>query len=785
MTLLDLMIKIGAKDEASDKVGGIGDKVMGMVGNAAKLAAGAMTGIVAGVGAIGSLALKSYSDFEQLQGGVAKLYGNAGQTLEQYAAATGKAADEVRGTWERNEAAQKMVMDNAAKAYKTAGMSANQYLRQATNISAALINSLGGDTQKAAELTDTAMRAMSDNVNTFGSNAEDVQNAIQGISKQNYTMLDNLKLGYGGTKTEMQRLIDDANAWGAANGEASNLSIDSFADCVTAIQQVQEAQGIAGATAKEAASTIEGSVGMAKAAWENLLAGLGNEDADLSQLTQNLMDALGAVAENVIPRIAQIGEGMVRALPAVFAKAGEILAPALLEALVTAWNIAASAIRGLGIPLPDVDTSQIMNAFNQVVDYVQNTLVPAFQPIVDAVTATIGQIVSAAEQELAYIMPHIEGAINKIAPYVTPMLEAIRSAIVALMPVLGEIISVGMAINAVVMGFVFDVGSQLIAWILRLITDVANFVTSVVTFFTVDIPNAFNSAVEAVQQFYNSVINFFTVEIPAGIAGFFAFLSQIPANINAALSAAIAFVLGFAAQFIANAINAGSGFLQNIGSFIGRIPGTISGFLMGAINVVSGFVGSLATHAMNAGMRFLSGIQNGFNSAISFVRGIPSRILGALGNVGSLLTSAGKSIIDGFLNGLKSSFEGVKNFVGGIGSWIASHKGPIEYDRKLLIPNGKAVMQSLHTGLAAGFTSDVMPYVSDMAGHIQGALTPSPMSVAMDAALDAQGAQDSAYSAATARLEETLIRLFETRLGAIIEANAPYMTVREARRVLA
>lgn len=301
--------------------------------------------------------------------------------------------------------------------------------------------------------------------------------------------------------------------------------------------------------------------------------------------------------------------------------------------------------------------------------------------------------------------------------------------------------------------------------------------------------NAVTSAWNFIQQVattvFGAIANFFTVMIPGAILTVLSFFASLPANIGTFLTQAVAFVRNFVANLASGAIQAGSRFVSGLIGFISRIPSTISGFLTGAINVVSGFVGSLATHAMNAGQRFLSGIQNGFNSAISFVRGIPSRILGALGNVGSLLTSAGKSIIDGFLSGLKSSFDGVKNFVGGIGNWIASHKGPIEYDRKLLIPNGKAVMQSLRTGLAAGFTSDVMPYVSDMAGHIQGALTPSPMSVAMDAALDAQGAQDNAYSAATARLEETLIRLFETRLGAIIEANAPYMTVREARRMLA
>lgn len=751
MTLLDLMIKIGVKDEASEQVGGIGNKVIGTIGSAAKLAVGAMGSLVTMVSTIGGLSLKSFSDFQQLSGGVAKLYGNAGQSLEDYAAAAGKTADEVRGAWERNEAAQKIVMQNAADAYATAGMSANKYMEQATSFSAALIKSLGGDTQKAAELTDVAMRAMSDNVNTFGSNAQDVQNAFQGFAKQNYTMLDNLKLGYGGTKQEMQRLIDDANAWGAANHAASNLSIDSFADIVTAIEQVQKAQGIAGTTGDEAFKTIEGSVNMAKAAWENLLAGLGNENADLSQLTQNLMESLGAVANNVVPRMSQIGKGMVDALPAVFAKASEVLAPALSEALVTAWNIAAGAIRGLGIPLPDVDTSQIMNAFNQVVDYVQNTLVPAFQPVADA----------AAQ------------AVDQIAPYVMPALEAIGTAFNALLPVISAVLAVAI-----------DFGSQLVIGVLQLATDISNFVTTVVTFFTVDIPNAFNNAVAAVQQFGSDVTNFFTVEIPAGIQSFFSFIGQIPTQLGTALGAGAKAVGDFAGQLISDAIKGGSGFLQNVSNFFSRLPGTLSGLLMGALGIVGGFVGSLGTHAMNAGQRFLNGIKTGFNQAVSFVRGIPGKILSALGNVGSLLTSAGKSIIDGFLSGLKSSFEGVKNFVGGIGDWIASHKGPIEYDRRLLIPHGHAIMESLYMGLSRGFEGDVQPYVSGMAGRIADAMQPAPTSVALGASYGAAG-QGMPYGASVAHLEETLVRLFEMRLGSIINDSVPQMTIREAKRVLA
>ena len=262
-----------ADGQLSGAFQGIGGKITGALKTAAKVGGVAIAG--AGTAAVGlaKQAVSGFADYEQLAGGVEKLFGKSASIISK----------------------------NAAEAYKTSGLSANQYMEQATSFSASLINSLGGDQKKAAEITDVAMRAMSDNVNVFGSNAEDVQNAIQGFSKQNYTMLDNLKLGYGGTKEEMQRLIDDANAWGAANGKASDLSIDSFADVITAIDYIQQKQGIAGTTAKEASTTISGSLGMLSTAWSNLVTGFARDDVDMGELIQNVVSSATSVFENVLP----------------------------------------------------------------------------------------------------------------------------------------------------------------------------------------------------------------------------------------------------------------------------------------------------------------------------------------------------------------------------------------------------------------------------------------------------------------------------------------------------
>ena len=322
MDLLDLFVRITAKDETSEAVEQASQNIVGKLAGAAKTAAKALAAMwgVKKVAEFGKAAFDAYAEFEQLEGGVAKLYGNANQTLEEYAAAVGKTVDEVSADYERNAQAQANMMEFAQNGWKTAGMSANEYMATATSFSAALINSLGGDTVAAAEMTDRAMTAISDNVNTFGTDIESVRMAFQGFAKQNYTMLDNLKLGYGGTKTEMERLISDANEYAASIGEASDLSIDSFADVVTAIELVQKKQGVYGTTAREAMMTIEGSINATKAAWQNLVTEFGKPDADIGARVSDMITAVfgqngeGGLARNVAKEVRVIATNIVSAV---------------------------------------------------------------------------------------------------------------------------------------------------------------------------------------------------------------------------------------------------------------------------------------------------------------------------------------------------------------------------------------------------------------------------------------------------------------------------------------
>ena len=252
-----------------------------IVGGLAALGVGKMIGDVL------TQSFEQYADYEQLVGGVETLFKDSADVVQSY----------------------------AAQAYQTAGLSANEYMETVTSFSASLLQSLGNDTKAAADYADMAITDMSDNANKMGTSMQSIQNAYQGFAKQNYTMLDNLKLGYGGTKTEMERLIADANELREAQGLNADLTIESYADVVEAIHTVQTEMGITGTTAKEASSTIQGSVSSMRAAWSNWLTGLADENADMEKLTDDLVNSMTTVVANAGPIIKRLVESFVRNLP--------------------------------------------------------------------------------------------------------------------------------------------------------------------------------------------------------------------------------------------------------------------------------------------------------------------------------------------------------------------------------------------------------------------------------------------------------------------------------------
>lgn len=291
----------------------VGKGVFTVAENVAKVSVATTTAGAAAVSALTTLAVNSYANYEQLVGGVETLYKSSADTVQKY----------------------------AAIAYKTAGMSANDYMETATSFAAALVSSLAGDTDAAAELANTAVSDMSDNANKCGTDIESLQTAYNGFAKGQFQLLDNLKLGYGGTKQEMQRLLDDANKLNAAQGKYTKYTIDNYADIVQAIHDIQTEMDITGTTAREASSTIQGSTSAAKAAWSNLVTGVADDNADFILLVNDFVDSVGTAAQNILPRIEIALDGAAKLIehlvPPIMAKL-----PALIETVLP--KLARSAV---------------------------------------------------------------------------------------------------------------------------------------------------------------------------------------------------------------------------------------------------------------------------------------------------------------------------------------------------------------------------------------------------------------------------------------------------------
>lgn len=393
-------------------------------------------------------AIQGFAEQEQLIGGVDTLFKESSKQVQQYA----------------NEA------------YKTAGLSANEYMETVTSFSASLLQSLGGDTAKAAAYADRAVTDMSDNANKMGTNMASIQDAYQGFAKQNYTMLDNLKLGYGGTKTEMERLIADASAM-TAEQEKLNVAVDagdlSFGNIVNAISVMQEHLGIAGTTAEEAEKTIEGSAKAMKSAWQNLVTGMANENLDLSVLIENFVESIQTfLDDNLIPRIQTMLPRMVEALTQLIGAMAPYIAPALQMLLPVIVQGIGALVSGIVQALPAV-----VSSISDVIPMIVDQLVVLLPQITAAGVEIIAALVSGIGENLPALVPAAVDAIIEIASTLVANVDKIilaagdlmsgliRGLIEALPRVLYGLPEIIIAITSGLLkgvGSMVDVGTQMV-----------------------------------------------------------------------------------------------------------------------------------------------------------------------------------------------------------------------------------------------------------------------------------------------------------------------------------
>lgn len=328
-------------EKAVNKTGEIASKV----GKAAIIGA---TAAATAIGTITKFVIQHYAEYEQLAGGVETLFGAQGLSLKEYAEKVGQTVEQARGKYDQLIQAQTEVMNNAKVAYKTAGMSANDYMNTITSFAAALKQSTANETE-AAKVANQTVIDMADNANKMGTNMEDIQNAYQGFSKQNYTMLDNLKLGYGGTKSEMERLLQGAEKLTGIHYDINNLS-----DVYNAIHEIQKNLGITGTTAKEAMKTIDGAMKMTKASWDNLLTGLADPKQAVGPLISEFAKSLGILAKNVTPKIKEVFNALPNALIQITPQLMNMiidLAPSLILAAINLVAGLVGALPGVIAPI--------------------------------------------------------------------------------------------------------------------------------------------------------------------------------------------------------------------------------------------------------------------------------------------------------------------------------------------------------------------------------------------------------------------------------------------------
>lgn len=419
-------------------VGGLGSKLSSVCGTALKGTVAVIGTATAGITALSKASLDAYSDFEQLTGGVETLFGAGGRSIEEYASSVGKTVDEVRTEYDNLMTAQDTVMQHAAEGYKTAGLSANEYMETVTSFSASLIGSLDGDTVKAAEVADKAIIDMSDNANKMGTDMASIQNAYQGFAKQNYTMLDNLKLGYGGTKSEMERLLADAEKISKEKyGIDVSYDAENFSDIVEAIHLIQEEMDIAGTTSKEASSTIQGSLGMMKSAWENLVTGLGDPDADISGLIDNLIESVITVGENILPEVERILSGIGQMVSIMLPQIVQMIPGLINTVLPDLISCASDLVTTLSQALIDNAPMLISSAMELIMTLI-NCILENLPMIIQCGFQAILQLAMGIAEALPTLMPTIVQTILTIVEYLIENIGMLIDAAIAIITALAE-----------------------------------------------------------------------------------------------------------------------------------------------------------------------------------------------------------------------------------------------------------------------------------------------------------------------------------------------------------
>ena len=570
---------------------------MGKVASVAQQALGVFTGqmmtrAVDALANLGKSALDSVGQLEQNVGGVETLFGDAADA----------------------------VIASADRAYQTAGMSANDYMSTVTSFSASLLQSLGGNTEEAAKVADMAIIDMADNANKMGTSMDMIQNAYQGFAKQNYTMLDNLKLGYGGTKTEMERLLADAEKLTGVKYDINNLN-----DVYQAIHAVQEEMGITGTTAKEAASTLEGSMASAKAAWDNFMNGSGDAD--------QLADAFATAADNIVKNLAEIIPRFAETLPAL---GGAIIAqiPGLVAAIVPAvLSAGQSVLKQLQDAVLDFDFAGTADKVVQMITgFIEgdglgsllDSLVTIFTGIVNGISSMLPSLLPALIELISYVVTSLLDQLPAILDCALELILGLAQGILAALPVLiealPEVISsiVEFLISAVPQ--IIDAGIELLMALVdalpviidALVDALPQIIKATVTALIAAAPQIAKAGIKLLGALIEA-IPVIVVElakaVPDIVAAIIDVLAELPGLIGEVFAEIVTDLVEWGQQMLSNASMAMSNMLSQVNSIIQELPGKIWTHLVNAVNKVIAWGQQMVSNASTAASNMLSKVS--------------------------------------------------------------------------------------------------------------------------------------------------------------------------------
>ena len=599
---------------------------MGKVASVAQQALGVFTGqmmtrAVDALANLGKSALDSVGQLEQNVGGVETLFGDAADA----------------------------VIASADRAYQTAGMSANDYMSTVTSFSASLLQSLGGNTEEAAKVADMAIIDMADNANKMGTSMDMIQNAYQGFAKQNYTMLDNLKLGYGGTKTEMERLLADAEKLTGVKYDINNLN-----DVYQAIHAVQEEMGITGTTAKEAASTLEGSMASAKAAWDNFMNGSGDAD--------QLADAFATAADNIVKNLAEIIPRFAETLPAL---GGAIIAqiPGLVAAIVPAvLSAGQSVLKQLQDAVLDFDFAGTADKVVQMITgFIEgdglgallDTLVTIFTGIVNGTSSMLPSLLPALIELISYVVTSLLDQLPAILDCALELILGLAQGILAALPVLiealPEVISsiVEFLISAVPQ--IIDAGIELLMALVdalpviidALVDALPQIIKATVTALIAAAPQIAKAGVKLLGALIEA-IPVIVVElakaVPDIVAAIIDVLAELPGLIGEVFAEIVTDLVEWGQQMLSNASTAMSNMLSQVNSIIQELPGKIWTHLVNAVNKVIAWGQQMVSNASTAASNMLSKVSG-------IIQELPGKIWTHLVNTVNKVVAWGQQMV--------------------------------------------------------------------------------------------------------------------------------------------